>query len=434
MGSVPQQIPITLRRITKKDMDDPNLDAINEVLDSHNKELLRLGGFFGTIKLSASVDVQGNSVLNVSTPSDATAAQNAAVPKATADETYGDAVVQSAVEVIGNNVLQSYRRLSDTTQTEGNSTYLNKILSTPPTSNASKVTFTVIDATHTEITVSASIGQRADGSFTAYAQRSDTVVNPTNVAIDTAVNSGAVRASGIVTLKFTSPHPFTEVGQFGVTAGITDGSFNTVFSVASIPDSTHITFNQSGVDATSGGGTASLGGVYYYYLPAGSQTLAVIGPFVADTPTNRLQANSDGQQYIAVAVVTSSGGSPSASGGGGDPGQLGCVLVGTPVSLHPGDREVEVNVVRCGSWVRLRTDGGKDIHMARGTLVTCFVEVENLIPGMKVKKGECGEWDTVSAVMQYQQEQYKEIRKVEPSHTYLAGGEDGIELHNLKTA
>ena len=88
----------------------------------------------------------------------------------------------------------------------------------------------------------------------------------------------------------------------------------------------------------------------------------------------------------------------------------------------------------CSAWVRIRTSGGKEIHVARGTLVACWIEAENLYIGQKVRKGHSGDWEEVSDAMQYVKEQYKEMRRVEPSHTYLAGGEDGIELHNVKTA
>jgi len=63
----------------------------------------------------------------------------------------------------------------------------------------------------------------------------------------------------------------------------------------------------------------SLGGVYYYVAQRQRATLALVGPFAADTPQNRLQANLDGSQIMAVAVVNGAGGVPSQSGGGGTP-------------------------------------------------------------------------------------------------------------------
>jgi hypothetical protein len=76
----------------------------------------------------------------------------------------------------------------------------------------------------------------------------------TNIA---AAPTGAVRASNVVTITTTIAH-FLIPGQTVTIAGVADGSFNGAFVIASVPAVTTFTFLQSGADATSGGGTATL--------------------------------------------------------------------------------------------------------------------------------------------------------------------------------
>jgi hypothetical protein len=74
--------------------------------------------------------------------------------------------------------------------------------------------------------------------------------------IETAGNSGAVRATNVVTIKTTAAHGFV-VGQYVTIAGVTDASFNGTFVIATTPLSTTLTYAQTGAGATSGGGTAT---------------------------------------------------------------------------------------------------------------------------------------------------------------------------------
>jgi hypothetical protein len=69
--------------------------------------------------------------------------------------------------------------------------------------------------------------------------------------------TGAVRASGIVTITTTTAHAML-AGQTVTIAGATNSSFNGVFVIASVPSITTLTFLQAGADATSGAGTATL--------------------------------------------------------------------------------------------------------------------------------------------------------------------------------
>jgi hypothetical protein len=71
--------------------------------------------------------------------------------------------------------------------------------------------------------------------------------------IETVGNAGAVRATNVVTLKTTSAHGYA-VGNVVAVSGVTDASFNGLYTIASTPLTTTLTFAQTGADVTSGGG------------------------------------------------------------------------------------------------------------------------------------------------------------------------------------
>jgi len=89
----------------------------------------------------------------------------------------------------------------------------------------------------------------SNGLYTAPA-----VVPPATTA--TIAASGAVRNTNVVTITTTAAHGFI-VGQTVVIAGVTDTSFNGTFVISTVPSTTTFTYNQTGTNATSGGGTAS---------------------------------------------------------------------------------------------------------------------------------------------------------------------------------
>lgn len=83
-------------------------------------------------------------------------------------------------------------------------------------------------------------------------QMSAAVSNAPTLTI--AANNGAVRASNVVTITTTTPHGFS-VGQNVTVQGVSDSSFIGTFVVQSVPSPTTLTYNQTGADASSGGGT-----------------------------------------------------------------------------------------------------------------------------------------------------------------------------------
>jgi hypothetical protein len=81
--------------------------------------------------------------------------------------------------------------------------------------------------------------------------------NDATKTIDTVVNSGAVRAANVVTIKCTAAHGFV-VGQTVVIAGVTNTSFNGSFVIATQNGDKEFTYAQTGAGATSGSGTATV--------------------------------------------------------------------------------------------------------------------------------------------------------------------------------
>lgn len=84
-------------------------------------------------------------------------------------------------------------------------------------------------------------------------------VNPQDQAdIDTVANSGLVRNNNFVTVKTKAVHPFVPNDQVQIVPpsdGSThDTSFDGVFTVLTVPDTTHLTYAQAGANATSGNG------------------------------------------------------------------------------------------------------------------------------------------------------------------------------------
>lgn len=71
-----------------------------------------------------------------------------------------------------------------------------------------------------------------------------------------APTTGAVRASGAVTIVTTGPHGFA-AGDAIVVSGVADASFNAATAVATVPDATSLTYLQPGPDASSGNGTVA---------------------------------------------------------------------------------------------------------------------------------------------------------------------------------
>lgn len=68
--------------------------------------------------------------------------------------------------------------------------------------------------------------------------------------------SSVSRASNVVTVTTAAAHGLS-AGQSATHAGITDTTFNGVYTVASVTDATHYTFSQTAANGSSSGGTVT---------------------------------------------------------------------------------------------------------------------------------------------------------------------------------
>lgn len=69
-------------------------------------------------------------------------------------------------------------------------------------------------------------------------------------------STGLSRSSNVVTVTFTSPHSFI-VGDVVTVTGMSNTGFNGTFTVASVADTSHVTWSQTAGNATTGGGIIS---------------------------------------------------------------------------------------------------------------------------------------------------------------------------------
>ena len=302
--------PTPLNQIVykKSDLEDPSLTLFNQDLTNIKKALNSVMGFSGPIRLSNHIDLQGNRITNLG----AAESETDAVSQLFGNDNYGPDAIQPQLDALGKKVLQSARRINDTTQREDYSTFLNGLLNTAPTSNTSLVTFGSPAGGSVSLTISAGVHQRVDGSVVPYAAYNDTVTLPTSYAITSLTRTG-----GVVT-AVTAANPFI-AGETVAIFGAGDSSFDGSFYITTIVSGTSFKYNQTAPDASTTGGTVSLGGVYYYYIERGTNVLARSGPFTADTWSNRTNASMDGKTIIAVVVVNASGGDTTNSAAGATP-------------------------------------------------------------------------------------------------------------------
>lgn len=79
----------------------------------------------------------------------------------------------------------------------------------------------------------------------------------TSTANIEAAPTGAVRSGNVVTITTTAAHGFLREQTVSI-SGVSDSSFNGTFVITSVPSSTTFTYSQTGPDATSGSGTATI--------------------------------------------------------------------------------------------------------------------------------------------------------------------------------
>lgn len=296
MSQQSQPLPIQSTQLKLDDLQQPGLPLLNTILTQMQSQISALLGAGGKTVLGSGVDVKGATITGVGQPQSPTDA----VSKVHAEQNYSAAALAPQLESGSKFSLKTFRALNSKAQQEQYSTFLNRVTNTSPTTNTSVVIGGTPGGGSVSFTITAGFHLFVDGSVIPYGTFTDTVALPSSQTI-----TSMTRASGVVTASGT----FTglSAGESIYELGALDPSFDGTFVLITASGTT-LTWAQPGfADATTTGGAASTGGCYYAFLKYPSQTLAISGPFPADSQENRLQANADGQTIIAVIVVNSSG-------------------------------------------------------------------------------------------------------------------------------
>ncbi len=295
-------IPVQFTELTSEDLKDPTLAALNQQLKIFAQALNGQMGFNGPIQVAAPLDLQGNTIKNAGAAVDG----SDVVIKSQADQNYGPAAVAPQLEATGNKILQTTRRLNDTTQREQSTTYLNDLLSAAPKSN----TINPI-VSGSSVLIPSSFFQFADGSRKAYPARTD-VVQP---VVNYSISSWSV-TSGVATVTLSStPSPALTVGMVVGISGTAAGGINGSAEITNIVSPTEFQFSTAGT-GSGASGTVAVGGTYYYYV---ERSIPVVQfqsiASGVDTPSERLSISGDKKQLVAVVQVGAGG----VSAGGGTP-------------------------------------------------------------------------------------------------------------------
>lgn len=297
MSTTPTPLPIQSFQLKKSDLDQEGLPTLNAMFIQLQTQISALNGAAGKTVMASGIDVKGATVTGVGEPQTSTDA----VSKIHAEQNYSAAAIAPQLESGGGrSSLKTFRALNSKAQQETNSTFLNRMSNTSPSTNTTVVTAGAPSGGSVTITVPAGFHLRVDGSIAPFGTFSDTVALPSSQAI-----TGLTRTTGVVTA--TGTFSGLSAGEPIYELGALDASFDGTFILITASGST-LTWAQPGfADATTTGGAVSTGGAFYFYLKYPSQTLAVSGPFPVDNQQNRLVANADGQVLIAVAVINSAG-------------------------------------------------------------------------------------------------------------------------------
>lgn len=277
---------------------------LSQMIDAVNT----LGGHSGEVTLSNHLNLNGNKITNVGPAETATDV----LTSGQAETKYSAAALKPQLQAGGKSSLNTYRMLNASTQREQQSSWLNDLMSTPP--SASTVFPTISNSGGgVSVSIPASVFTYADGSTVNIQGRVDLLSLPAQYAISSLTVSGGIvtcncAASGLIAGEVAIIVPGTNAtfaGTFQLTSSTGGGSVLQMQNPAA-----------SGTDTS---GFVQIGNVYYYSIRKKANSLTLNGPYSADTAQNRLQVNYDGAAIVAVVVVTNSGAQISNSGGGGSP-------------------------------------------------------------------------------------------------------------------
>lgn len=297
--------PVQLIQLRKEDFtSDDGVANINTLLAQIVKNQNLQNGSAGPTPLPSGADLKGKHIQNVG----GVGPQHTAISMAFAEAHYSAEAIAPQLEAGQKNSLKSMRRVNDQNQIEYRSAWLEGMASTSPTTNNA-----TISGSGDTVTVSAGFHLKVSGNTVPFASRTDTVALPSSVAISTLV-----RTSSVVLATTTGPHGLVPGNVVNI-EDATDPTFDGQFVVATTPTPDTFTYAQIGPNASTTGGTASEGAIFYYFLPINRQTLSMAGPFSTDSQENRLSINKDGTVLIAVASFGGGGFNADASAAGATP-------------------------------------------------------------------------------------------------------------------
>lgn len=298
-------LPNQLPKLKFEGVDDTFQKWLDQLADAVNTH----SGYLGNNKVTGHLDLNGFQIKNLGAPTEETDALSSAVAKAS----YSAPVLKAQLEAGGSSPLSTYRQLGSKSQRDSVSSYLNDLMSSVPNANQILPTFQNVGG-GIQVSIPAAPFQFADGYQVLLQARTDILSLPTTFPI----SSISVTANQ-VTVNLGSPTGIMIGGSFTI-VGVTPVQFNGSFVANnSSGGGTTIGYQDNIGTGTGSGGSLDLNDTYYYYVRKRSTLVQLFGPVSGDTAANRLKVSQDGNQIVAVVVLTATGGQDGASGGGGTP-------------------------------------------------------------------------------------------------------------------
>lgn len=287
------------------------LDQLTDAVNTHS-------GYLGPTRFASDLDIGGNRITNLGDAVEDTDALSSGL----ADSSYSASVLKPQLAPGGSQSMVGYRQLGSSSQREPTSSWLNDLMSSVPNANQILPTVTASGGGF-EISIPASPFTFADGSQVMLNARTDAVAAPTSIAIVSITSVG-----NLVTVVTATPHGLS-VGSSMTISGAVPSAYNGSYQVTGVLSSTSFTYQADvGTGYATTPGNLNLNNVFYYAARKRSSNILLVSgsPFSGDTASNRLNASYDGNQIVAVVVLTANGPEISSTGGGGSP------LIGSPAS------------------------------------------------------------------------------------------------------
>lgn len=304
-------LPNKLPKLNFDGVDPVFQQWLNQLTDAVNTH----SGYNGVIQLADHLDLNGNRIQNLGEP----VSESDAIAIGVAQKKYSAAALKPQLEAGSAQPLSTYRQVNNPAQREQVSSFLNDLMSTPPSANNIQPTVTNLVGS-VQVSIPASIFRFADGSTLSLTARTDILSLPTSYAI-----TGLSVSAGVVTVNCAASG--LVAGEIATIVPGTNATFAGTFALTSSSGGGSVLEYQSGsASGTDSSGSVEINGVYYYSITRRRNYLRLSGPYSADTGQNRLDVNVDGYQIVAVVTVTSSGAQIALSGGGGTP------IVGSPTA------------------------------------------------------------------------------------------------------